>query len=352
MSARPQSRRIRQADIARLAGVSQTTVSLVLAGKADAAALAQETRSAVLKAARQLGYVADPAARRLAAGRNNLLGLHTFMPAFPVDQRNPYYPFLVGVEEEAAAQGYDLLLFTSAPATGTGHREDPLHRLRLADGCVLIGRHAPVAEVSALLDSEFPLVYIGRREEFGDRLPYVGADYVTATAELVRHLHMLGHRQIVYVRETDDAVASLDRERGFREAIRELDAAPAGGSVVRTNGSDLTADLLRGWLDGGVTAVIAESTDTLAAERAVQSVAATLGARYPTDFSFALAGSQVAREVGEPIITGYRSLKREMGHEAVRVLADLLSGEHVSQTRRQQLLACTFIEGETTGPPP
>ncbi|MGH3342802.1 MAG: LacI family DNA-binding transcriptional regulator [Carbonactinosporaceae bacterium] len=346
-----QSRRVTQADIARLAGVSQTTVSLVLAGKADAVALAEGTRSAVIDAARQLGYVADPAARRLAAGRNNLLGLHTFMPVFPVDLKNPYYPFLVGVEEEAAAQGHDLILFTSAPSAG-GAREDPLHRLRLADGCVLIGRHVPVREVSALLDGGFPVVYIGRREEFGDRLPYVGADYVAATAALVRYLYGLGHRRILYVRETDEAVAARDREHGFRTAVTELQVAPPGGGVIRTTGAEVTGDVLRAWLDSGITAIIAESTDTLAAARAVRSAADARGLRTPADFSFALAGEQVARNESDPEITGFRSPRRQMGHEAIRLLVDLLSGERVGKARRQQLLTCSFLEGETAGPPP
>lgn len=346
-----QSQRIRQSDIARLAGVSQTTVSLVLAGKADVVALAEETRQSVLKAATRLGYVANPAARRLAAGRNNLLGLHTFMPVFPVDLKNPYYPFLAGVEEEAAARGHDLILFTSAPSTG-GSREDPLHRLRLADGCVLIGRHVPVNEVSLLLDGGFPLVYIGRREEFAERLPYVGADYVAATAELVDHLHRLGHRRMLYVRETDDAIPTRDRELGFRQGSERLGVSTPDSGVVRTTGSDITGDLLRSWLDDGVTAVIAESTDTLTAARAIWAAAETEDLRFPRDFSFALAGEQVTRQAMDPVVTGFRSPRREMGHEAVHLLVDLLSGAPVGKTRRQQLLACSLVEGETAGPPP
>lgn len=351
MSEHEQKPRVRQSDIARVAGVSQTTVSLVLAGKSDGVALTEETRNLVLEASRRLGYVADPVARRLATGRNNLLGLHTFMPVFPVDLKNPYYPFLVGVEEEAAAQGQDLILFTSNP-TGVGPAGDPLQRLRLADGCVLIGRHVPLQKISALLDSGFPLVYIGRRNEFGDRLPYVGADYAAATAELVHHLYDLGHRRILYVRETDDAIPTRDRERGYRKAVAKLHAAPSGGAVVRTTGADISGDVLRTWLDKGITAVIAESTDTLAAARAIRAAARAEGLRTPDDFSFALAGEQVARENPDPVITGFRSPRREMGHEAVRLLIELLSGRRIGKARRQQLLKCSFVDGETSGPAP
>ena len=89
--------RPRQADIARMAGVSQATVSLVLGGSQTAQALTPDTRRRVLDAARELGYVADPAARRLVSRNNRLLGVYTFMATFRVDFRNSYYPFLVGV---------------------------------------------------------------------------------------------------------------------------------------------------------------------------------------------------------------------------------------------------------------
>jgi DNA-binding LacI/PurR family transcriptional regulator len=291
MSAGRRTRRVRQSDIARLAGVSQTTVSLVLNGSSAGFALPEETRRRVLDTADRLGYVADPAARRLAAGRSFLIGLHTFTATFPVDLQSSYYPFLVGIEEEAAAKGYDLLftgLSGSAVAPG---RESSLSRLQLADGAILIGRHPRVGEVDRLLKDGFPLVYIGRREEFGDRLPYVGADYVGASADLVRHLHALGHRRILYVREPDEAVAATDRAQGFLAGLAAV-ALPAGpDSVVRTDG-------------------------------------------------------------GAQILTGFAVPRRAMGRDAVSLLVKLLEGDTVGDEERQQLLPCSPIQGETSGPPP
>ncbi|TNC24111.1 LacI family DNA-binding transcriptional regulator [Amycolatopsis alkalitolerans] len=335
--------RPRQADIARIAGVSQATVSLVLGGSETALALAPETRKRVMDAARELGYVADPAARRLVLRNNRLLGVYTFMATFPVDFRNSYYPFLVGVEEEAAAQGYDLLLFT-----GSGGEPDStgLNRLRLADGCVLIGRHAPADELARLLDDEFPIVYLGRNDSVGTRLPYVGADYVRASADVVAELAALGHRRVYYVREPDQAVASVDREDGFRLGLRETGLR---GEVIRTDGGDLGPDRLRAWLAEGATALVVEATDTQAAAGALRSAAESAGLGCPGDFSLAMLGEEVYQRPGEPVVTGFALPRREMGRRAARMLIALLSGDRAAG--RQELLACTPVEGSTTAAP-
>ncbi|GAA0896842.1 LacI family DNA-binding transcriptional regulator [Pseudonocardia zijingensis] len=349
---RARTGRVRQSDIARLAGVSQTTVSLVLNGAPESAAIPEATRERVLAAARELSYVADPAALSLAKGNNRLIGVHTFMATFPVGASNTYYPYLAGVEEETARQGYDLLLFTgSAAEPNDGPVELP--RLRMADGALLVGRRFALMGVEALLDSGFPLVYVGRHDELGERLPYIGADYVGATAELVRRLHGLGHRRFVYVREHDDAIASADRERGYREGAAAAGLAPDDATVVRTDGSDITAGTVARWLADGRTALIVEGgTDALAAALAVQRAAADAGLAFPRDLSLALAGERVGHECGAPVLTGFTVPRLEMGRQAVRLLVDLITGTPVPSGARQRLLACSPLDGETAGPPP
>ncbi|MFD4260118.1 hypothetical protein ACFWR9_21485 [Streptomyces sp. NPDC058534] len=147
--------------------------------------ISAETRGKVLDAARSLGYVPDPAVSRLAAARNNLLGVFSFPATFPTDVRHSYYPFLVGVEQEAAAQGYDLVLITGSSSGGAGASgAGALNRVRLADGCLFLGRHAPADELRRLVADDFPVVHVGRPDEV-EGLAWVGADYVSASREVV-----------------------------------------------------------------------------------------------------------------------------------------------------------------------
>ena len=342
--------RPRQAEVARLAGVSQATVSLVLGGKKQGAVISEETRQKVLEAARSLGYVPDPAARRLAAARNDLLGVFSFTATFPTDVQHSYYPFLVGVEHEAAARGYDLVLFTGSSSGGAGAAgPDALSRVRLADGCVFLGRHAPAEELRRLVSDGFPVVHIGRRDEL-EGLAWVGADYVSASREVVTRLAELGHRRIVLVREDDDAPASTDREHGFLKGLEAAELPGGPDAVFRSAAPerDLTAERLRDWLADGVTAFVAEETDTGGAWRALHSAASAVGLDCPRDASLAVLGNPPPDLAGEPAPTGFDIPRPQLGAAAVRMLAALVAGEEAAEP----LVACAFRPGASTGPPP
>ncbi|MFG2629797.1 LacI family DNA-binding transcriptional regulator [Streptomyces sp. NPDC048473] len=342
------TRRPRQADIARLAGVSQPTVSLILSGGAAAIGIAEETRRKVMEAAEQLGYVPDPIAKRLSAGQNNLLGLYTFTETFPTEMSHAYYPFLVGIEQESARQGYDLLMFIASSTTGERPHAEVLNRVRLADGCLFLGRHLPVPEMDRLLATDLPVVYIGRHDDFGDRLPYVGADYVSASAAVVRHLAGLGHQHILYLREPDEAITSIDREAGFRQGMTECGLALGPETVVRTDGTDLTADRLRAWHGAGVTAIVTEATDTDAAHLALLTAAEHAGYRFPEHLSLATLGTPARPGPGQPPLTGFSLPRRDMGAAAVRLLTGLIVGDRTLS--RHQLMTCELEPGGTARP--
>ncbi|RMB82556.1 LacI family DNA-binding transcriptional regulator [Streptomyces shenzhenensis] len=343
--------RPRQAEVAQLAGVSQATVSLVLSGRDEATArpISEETRRKVLQAAQTLGYVPDPAARRLAAARNNLLGVFSFTATFPTDVRHSYYPFLVGVEQEAAVQGYDLVLFTGSSAGGADAAgAGALNRVRLADGCLFLGRHAPSPELARLVRDGFPVVHLGRREDT-EGVAWVGADYISASRDVVTALAEAGHRRIVLVREDDDAPASTDREHGFLDGLRAAGLPAGPAAVFRTADphTEVTAARVRAWHEDGVTAFVAEETDTGAAWRALRAAVDAAGLRCPGEVSLAVLGSPPPDLVNEPVPMGFDIPRARLGAEAVRLLSALIAGEPTEST----LVACTFRAGVSSGPP-
>lgn len=346
-------KRIRQADVARLAGVSQAAVSAVLNGRVQGdVRVSAATAARIREAMRELGYAANPVARSLAGGRNNLLGVFTYEPVFPVAQHDFYYPFLVGIEEEAAAQQYDLLLHTSnSSEDGTRHiYRDGFSRLRLADGAILLGYMLDPAEIRKLAGEGFPFVSIGRRELADCPIAYVAADYVSATAHVVQRLVDVGHRRLLFVgRNTGLAESAWDRERGYRTACMEYSLQ---ADMRRLAAAEIDAASVARWLSEGITAIIAED-DVLA--HAVYAVAAEFGKSPPRDFSLALLGdpTHYRPDVHDPEWTRFLVPREAMGRAAVRLVVSLIESDgHSDLSRFREILPCPYASGTTTGPPP
>ncbi|WP_199826382.1 LacI family DNA-binding transcriptional regulator [Streptomyces sp. SBT349] len=357
MASSERRRRPTQVDIARRAGVSQATVSLVISGGAASDQIAESTRRAVEQAARELGYAANVAARSLKGGRNHLLGLYTFEPVFPVDQRDFYYPFLVGVEEETAAQGYDLLLFSSVgSAADRSIYAGGANRLKLADGCVLLGRKVRREELAELIREDFPFVFIGRREVEGGEVSYVAADYVSATAALVRRLSELGHDRIMYLRAVEDTEPTWDREAGYLRGLAE-NGLPFDEALVQglADPAELSAGHLRRWIDElGVTAFLVEPTEDNRLVEALAAMEATELIRFPADCSLALLGDPPSWTPKTRDWTRFSLPRARMASEAVRLLVELLGepGAAAGPGPRQLSVPCSFVPGDSAGPVP
>nr|BFF25676.1 hypothetical protein GCM10025732_36410 [Glycomyces mayteni] len=109
--------KVTQREIARIAGVSQTTVSMVLNDRDGSnIRIPDATRERVRRAIEQSTYVADPAARRLAGLDNKILGVFTYESALTPESMDFYGPLLNGIERAAESLGCDLLFFTSSPS--------------------------------------------------------------------------------------------------------------------------------------------------------------------------------------------------------------------------------------------
>ncbi|WP_424186676.1 LacI family DNA-binding transcriptional regulator [Actinokineospora sp. G85] len=329
------TKRLTQQDIARMAGVSQATVSLVLNNRQDGGVrIAPGTRARVLEVIRRTGYVANPIARRLHDHRNRILGVFTYEAVFPTSRADFYQPFLEGIEEQAEAVGCDLLLFTSAKAAGARRRIfSDESRVRLADGCLLIGRTVDRDDLAQLVGEGIPFVSIGRRDDAGGPVPHVGADYVSAVRDLVDRAAALGHRRFAYVGAGTGAESSADRLRGFEQAVA---AHGVEGAHVPFAGLDLL-------VEAGSTAVFAEEVSDGAA---LVLAARERGLSVPGDLSVLMLGAATRPAPEDVALTGFRIPRREMGRRAVQALTEVLA----EGTTPAELLSCEFVEGTTLGP--
>lgn len=197
-------------DVARVAGVSKSTVSRVLN---DQAGVDSRTRERVLEAMSLLSYRPNELARGLLQGRTGTLGLVLF------NLSNPFFSILAqGAILASYARGYTMFVVDTV---GDVDRElECLEMLaeRRVDGVVLGPLGGDGRELPAIESLGLPLVLVDATD--GQTVSTVGADNVAGGRLATEHLIGLGHRRIAFVSEQGIA-SGVDRLAGYRSAHRE-----------------------------------------------------------------------------------------------------------------------------------
>jgi DNA-binding LacI/PurR family transcriptional regulator len=269
------------------------------------------------------------------------LGVYTFEPVFPMDSRDFYFPFLLGVERIAEAMGYDLLLFSSSRG---GHRRlyaDDGSRLMLADGALLIGQRPVIEDIERLRDDGYPFVYIGRVDVRGDPISYVACDYTGATRQLTADLVGRGHRGIAYVRHGDDpSQSSHDRELGFRQAVRVGGLSAPSTPTWNVASAEDVRELAAGLRATGITALAFEQQSD--AETFVDAAAA-LDLAVPGDVSVVVLNLSDPRSAW----TGLMVPRQEMGEIASALLIE--ATQHPPTEAVHRLVDGVLVSGTSVG---
>jgi LacI family transcriptional regulator len=209
-------KRITSHDVAQHAGVSRTTVSLVL-NNVPGVQITSKTRSRVLQAAQELGYVPEAAARALASRRSHIIGL--------ILTRSPHHiasdAFLTQIldilTDKVRQRGMRLLLDIIEEVH---HPETyiELTRARRIDGIILSGPTFSDQALQMLEDEAFPTVLMG--ELPGSSFCSIDIDNYAAAKIAVEHLIELGHTRIGIITNAPLVfTAATDRLRGYRDAI-------------------------------------------------------------------------------------------------------------------------------------
>ncbi len=224
-------KRVTSQDVANRAGVSRTTVSLVL-NNVKEAQISDETRKKVLQAASELDYHPDASARRLVQGRSQVIGF--------VERHSPFQNFadafmaevLRGLHGVARQHHYHILFEPTSAKRNAENDFLQLIRERHADGIVLSGPRFDDQQFFRQLADNAPIVLQGRLP--GCQIPSVDVDNVGGARLATEHLLGLGHRRIGMITNGPLAyTAAADRRSGYLSALRDsgIEFAP---SMIQT----------------------------------------------------------------------------------------------------------------------
>lgn len=234
-------------DLARLGGVSRATASRAINGQPGVRA---DVRERITRLADHLGFRPNRAARQLASGRSNVVGLVLPSDDLRVD---PYAASLSHAVARSAARA-DLGLMLHVVASEPGRTVAHILRDGLLDGLVISSVAIGHPWVDELLDSSMPAVLIGRHPH-RDELVTVDVENRESSAAAVAHLFEQGCRRVGTITGPMSRVDVRQRLDGYRLAHERAGLTVDPGLVVegdfqRGSGPGAAALLIERGVDG------------------------------------------------------------------------------------------------------
>jgi LacI family transcriptional regulator len=303
-------------EIARLAGVSRSTVSRVVN---DHPSVRPAVRERVQRIIAETGYQPNAAARSLASQRSYMLGLvipRTVHTVFT----DPYFPRLTqGVAQACNDHDYTLSLFIENDDVKLFPR---LSRTGLMDGVVVQASSLDDGLIPKLLATGLPLVVAGRPSQT-EGVSFVDVDNVKGSHAAVTHLLRLGHTRVATVTGPLNTSVAADRLAGYRQALHEHgvaidEALITAGDFTEQGGYDAARRLL----PGQPTALFAAS-DVMA--RGAIRALAEAGLSVPRQVAVVGFDDLPPATMTSPLLTTVRQPIRRMGAKAVETLLDVIN---------------------------
>ncbi len=333
-------------DIARIAGVSPSTVSRALA---ESPRVSQSTRERIKAIAAELAYTPSQAARSLVTGSSPIIGV-----VAPTLSDLYIAAVMKGLEAASHEAGYQRLVATTQ---GDAAREAAMVQMLLGHnvgGLIILSSRAQEDYRAVLTQSSVPIVFVNSLHT-GDKICNVATDNEyggwLATDFLLRH----GHRRIAYLAGPRQSHSRLARAAGYRRALEEAGLPFEQALVIPGDGSIRAGrEALRWWLHQPQarrpTAIFCYND---LSALGLLSEAYQQGVSAPDELSVVGFDNTPMAEISIPPLTTVEQRTESLGRLAVRSLLTALAGNPVADIfLRGELIVRASVCKRAPGPSP
>ncbi len=306
-------------DVARRAGVSKSTVSLVLGGSS---LVAEATRERVSDAMNELGYIYHRGAATLRGAKSGVIGMVIN------DLSNPFYVELaIGIER--ACQGGAYIPFLANTAENPVRQQQMIRSMREhgAAGLVLAPAMGSSASELKPLLAGFPVVEVMRRLP-GLKASFVGPENKEGARKATAHLIAIGHRRIAFVGGVPSMLVREERLAGYRLALDEaripFDLSLAIETMTNYSGGGAAAPQLLNLHEPVTAALCFNDVVAIGLSRAMMEAGVSVG------IDFDVIGFDDIEEAKHtlPALSSVAVNARDLGSRAAQLLMrHLASGE-------------------------
>ncbi|MBS4535515.1 LacI family DNA-binding transcriptional regulator [Clostridium sp. D2Q-14] len=308
-------------DVAKLAGVSSSTVSRVIS---DSPRISKATKMRVLKCMDELGYYPNANARSLAIKKTGTIGI--IIPTTSEDYfSNPFFTeSLRGIIKGASNSGYDLLVSTNTEKDEELKIIQKFIKGSKVDGIILMTSKVDDECIKYLKDIDFPFSLIGSTNNGDKETNQVDNDNYQAAYELTKHIINNGRKRISMIVGDVDLIVSKERVKGYKNALIESNISfnedlLFSGSFDEKTGYDYANQIskIKPLPDG---LIVADDLVAFGAVKAFQNI----GINIPNDIEVASFNNSVFAKHSNIPLTSVDINAIELGKEAMNLLVEAI----------------------------
>lgn len=327
-------------DIAKMAGVSRSTVSRVVN---DHPNVRSDVRQRVQEIIRQTGYQPNVVARSLRSQHSNIIGLvvpetvHTLFT-------DPFFPALTqGVAQACNDRQNTLALFIE--------REDQaliahVTREGLLDGVIMQTGKVSSSLIARVYASKIPFLVLGRPyDDIDGAVNYLNVDNINGAYRAVAHLMGLGRKRIGTITGSMNTTTGLDRLDGYRRALKDRNIRLDETLIVEGDFTELSGYYAAQSLLGSQPDAIFAASDSMG-RGAVRAILEA-GLSVPGDIAIVGFDDLPPAIVSHPLLTTMRQPVRHFGVKAVEMLFDII--EYGPCPARRVVLDVELVIRESCG---
>jgi LacI family transcriptional regulator len=309
-------------DIAKIAGVSISTVSKIINNYND---VSIETKERVMKIMQENGYLPSYSLKSQASNKSNLIGV-IFAGKLNIDFTHPFFSeVLNSFKKQMGYQGFDLLFLSNENIQSAGAEYLARCQYFKVDGCIIISGQEVESGIFELDNSEVPCIGIDIQLK-GQSSGFIMSDNYKVSLKVVEHFYLLGYKEIGYIGSTSHSEISNLRESGLISALQNygLTVNPEffihSETFFESSGYEAMTSLIN---SGNVPRAIFASSDLLAigAMRALKEQ----GYKVPEDVAIIGCDDIEASHYTSPALTTIKQNKEKIGKLAAMMLFDIIN---------------------------
>jgi DNA-binding LacI/PurR family transcriptional regulator len=328
-------------EVAKLAGVSNATVSRVINGSS---LVTPETTQRVQQIIQELKFVPNRSAVLLKHGKSRIYGV--VVP----DITNPFFTEMVRIFEGLLSEN-DLELIIANTDSRPSRAQGSIYRmlLRRVDGVAFMGSEREAATLESLVRNHIPVVTTDHHRT-APGISDIVVDFRDGMAQVVRHLKELGHRELGFIGGSEGLATSRDRRESFLDAVVNMGLSSREGWIVagdfRASGGASGMEAILSQDEIPTAIVTANDLTAIGALRKAHEQ----GLSIPDDISIAGCDDIEVSDIVYPPLTTLRISRRQYAE----ILFEALQWQtaHLPESGKVFSLPMKLVVRQSTGPAP